>query len=282
MSGRDRPLADILGLEITLDIVDIGASPIDGPPVYQELLQSGWARVVGFEPDPEALAALTRTKSAHETYLPYALGDGQRHTLHVCQAPGMTSLLRPNHALLAHYHGFPEWSVVRQTREIDTVRLDDVREIVDIDFLKIDIQGAELLALRHGARQLARCVVVQAEVEFLPMYEGQALFADVELYLRGLGFAFHRFASSASPALKPLMVGNSPAGGLSQMLFADAVFVRDFTRLGVLSGPKLLKGAVVLHDIYRSYDLALLLLQEQDRRAGTAYASAYARALTSS
>lgn len=280
MSGRDRPLAEILGRDIVVDIVDIGASLVDGPPVYHELLARGRARVVGFEPDPDALAALNRQKGPRETYLPYALGDGQRHTLHVCEARGMSSLLRPNAALLAHYHGFPEWAVVRATMPVDTVRLDDVREIAEIDFLKIDIQGAELMALRHGTRKLAHCTVIQAEVEFLPMYEGQPLFAELELHLRGLGFAFHRFASSASPVLKPLMVGNSVAGGLSQMLFADAVFVRDFARLGAWRANKLMNAAAVLHDVYRSYDLALLLLQEHDRRAGTACAAAYAGALT--
>jgi FkbM family methyltransferase len=278
-SARDRPLAEILGVDIVVDIVDIGASPIDGQPVYERLLSRGQARVVGFEPDPAALRALERTKGAAETYLPYAIGDGQAHTLHLCQAPGMSSLLRPNQTLLANYHGFPEWGVVRGTRPVQTVRLDDVREIAAMDFLKIDIQGAELMALRNAPRQLSRCGVVQAEVEFLPMYEGQPLFADIELYLRGLGFAFHKFSSTASPALKPMQVGNSPAGGLSQMLFADAVFVRDFTRLGLLTAATLIKTAAVLHDIYRSYDLVLRFLMEHDRRAGTGYAGAYGKNL---
>jgi len=279
--ARERKLAEILGTDIPVDIVDIGASPIDGKPVYQNLLDRGQARVIGFEPDPAALRALERTKGAAETYLPYAIGDGEAHTLHLCEAPGMSSLLRPNAALLANYHGFSDWGVVRDTRPVQTVRLDDVREIAEIDFLKIDIQGAELMALRGGARQLARCGVVQTEVEFLPMYEGQPLFSDVELYLRGLGFAFHKFSSTASPVLKPLQVGNSPAGGLSQLLFADAVFVRDFTRLGLMTATKLLKSAVVLHDIYRSYDLALRFLLEHDRRGGTGYAAAYGQALVS-
>lgn len=280
MTARDRPLAEILGVDIVIHIVDIGASPIDGPPVYQALLAAGHARVIGFEPDPDALTVLERQKGPHETYLPYAVGDGRTHTLHICQAPGMSSLLRPNAALLAHYHGFSEWSVVRRTAEIETVRLDEVREIEDVDFLKIDIQGAELLALRHGKRQLAHCAIVQSEVEFLPMYEGQPLFSDVEPYLRGLGFGFHKFSSTASPALKPLAVGNSPAGGLSQMLFADAVFARPFTALALLPAAKLLKGAVVLHDIYRSWDLALHYLAEHDRRTGSRFVELYSRALT--
>ena len=53
-SGRDRPLAALLGTDILVDIVDIGASPIDGQPVYADMLKRGQARVVGFEPDAAA------------------------------------------------------------------------------------------------------------------------------------------------------------------------------------------------------------------------------------
>lgn len=63
------------------------------------------------------------------------------------------------------------------------------------------------------------------------------------------------------------------------MLFADAVFVRDFTKLGLFTAVKLLKTAAILHDIYRSYDLALRFLMEHDRRAGTTYAGAYGQSL---
>jgi hypothetical protein len=65
-------------------VVDIGANPIDSAPPYAQLLRAGDADVVGFEPNSEALEKLNRMKGSNETYLPYALGDGETHTLHIC------------------------------------------------------------------------------------------------------------------------------------------------------------------------------------------------------
>ena len=56
---------------------------------------------------------------------------------------------------------------------------------------------------------------------------------------------------------------------LSQLLWADAIFVRDFTRLDTYSDDGLLKAVAVLDLVYGSYDLAALLLDEYDRRSQT-------------
>jgi len=140
-------------------VVDIGANPIDGDPPYAPLLRAGQADIVGFEPNRDALAALLQKKGPHETYLPHAIGDGKRHTLYHCQAPGMTSLLEPNAALLALFHGFPDWARVVRTEAVDTVRLDDVPETAGADLIKIDIQGAELMALGNAPERLAAALV---------------------------------------------------------------------------------------------------------------------------
>ena len=118
----------LLGTALRIKAVDVGANPIDGQPPYWRALQAGDVEVVGFEPNLEALERLNAEKGPHETYLPHAVGDGQRHTLHVCFCPGMTSLLPPNPAVLNLFHGFPGWGRVVETRQVDTVRLDDVAE----------------------------------------------------------------------------------------------------------------------------------------------------------
>lgn len=54
------------------------------------------------------------------------------------------------------------------TREVETVRLDDVPETASVDLLKIDIQGGELMVFQNAERRLADALVIQTEVEFLP------------------------------------------------------------------------------------------------------------------
>lgn len=59
------------------------------------------------------------------------------------------------------------------------------------------------------------------------------------------------------------------------MFWADAIFVRDLTRLDVLTSEQLLRMAVILYDCYRSHDLVLYLLREHDRRTGSGYGKAF-------
>ena len=256
-------------------VVDIGANPIDSEPPYAPMLRAGDAEVVGFEPNRAALAVLDARKGALEHYFPHAVGDGGRHVLHICQAPGMTSLLEPDPAGLGLFHGFPEWGRVVATEEVETVRLDDVPETAGAALLKLDIQGAELMVLRHAEQRLRDALVIQAEVEFLPLYKGQPLFSEMELFLRARGFVLHRFFPTVSRAVQPMMVNNDPYAGLGQLVWADAVFIRDLTRLDALSDRQLLAMAMILHDAYGAYDIAFRLVAEHDGRTGGARADAY-------
>lgn len=256
-------------------MVDIGANPIGGDPPYIDLLRAGDADVVGFEPNLEALATLNTQKGPNETYLPHAIGDGARHTLHCCFASGMTSLLTPNPKVLNLFHGFPNWGRVIATEEVDTVKLDDIAETADVDLMKMDIQGAELMVMQHAEERLKHTLVIQTEVEFLQMYVDQPLFAEIDLFLRERGFVFHRFFPLVSRTLQPMLVDNNIYNGLSQLFWADAIFVRDISQLELLSEHQLLKSAAIMHDCYQSYDLVLHLLLEYDRRSGKQLAPTY-------
>ena len=272
-----RSFSALTGIDARIKVVDIGASPIDGTPPYAALWRAGHADVIGFEPNAGELTRLNRMKGPYETYLPHAIGDGARHTLYSCHAPGMTSLLPPNPAVLNLFHGFPDWGRVLSTALVDTVRLDDVPETVGAEMIKLDIQGAELLALSHGRTRLRDALLIHTEVEFLPLYSGQPLFSDIETFLRGEGFVLHRFFPAVSRVVRPLLINNDPYAGLSQLVWADAVFIKDLSRLEALSEAQLLKTAKILHDCYQSVDVVLYLLTEYDRRTqqhlGRAYLS---------
>lgn len=279
-SANLAPFRSLTGADVRVKIVDIGANPLtDGAAPYERLLLAGDADIIGFEPNPEALAKLNERKGPNETYLPHAIGDGKRHTLSFCQAPGMTSLLTPNRQVLELFHGFPDWGKVIGTEEVDTRRLDDIVETDGIDMVKIDIQGGELMALSHGRKRLKTTLVIQTEVEFLPMYEDQPLFSDVDIFLRKQGFMLHRFYPLVSRVMQPLLIDNNIYEGLSQAFWADAIFMRDITRLDLLSDQQLLKMSAILHDCYGSIDVVLHLLSEHDRRTNGRLAPTYLAAL---
>jgi len=274
-SSFPASLHALLGAACSIKVVDIGANPVDGPAPYAPLLATGQTRVVGFEPNPDALAKLNRDKGPFETYLPHAVGDGKPHTLRLCRLPGMTSLLEPNYAVLSLFDGFSKWAEVISTEDVQTVRLDDVPETADLDLLKIDIQGAELMVFENAVERLKHSVVIHTEVEFLSMYKDQPLFSDVERFLRAQGYMLHKFEPLVTRDMSPVLLSSDPYTGHSQVFWADAIFVRDFTRLDLLSAEQLLRMAVILYDCYRSFDLVLVLLREYDRRTQASYGATF-------
>lgn len=274
------PFKALIGAIPQISVTDIGASPLDGQaPPYAALLKAGDVDLVGFEPHAESLAALNAAKGPHETYLPYAVGDGKIHTLKIGRVPGMSSLFEPNPAVMNLFHLFPYWSKVVSTTDVKTVRLDDIPETIGTDFIKIDIQGAELMALSGAVQRLRSVSVIHAEVSFLPMYKGQPLFSEVEMFLRQQGFMFHRFFPLNSRTISPFFVDNDVYGGFSQVLQADAIFVRDFARIALLNEAQLMATAVILHDCYHSLDAVLFVLREFDRRYGRDLGQRYIEAL---
>lgn len=287
MPGRLKPSFDInsaLETDIeTIQILDVGAM-IEGEAPYAGLLEKGLAEVIGFEPNPTELARLHQEGAANCTWLPYFLGDGGEATFHLTHYPGCSSLYTPDPGVIDLFHSInatdPRGNFyVVNTETVQTKRLDDVEECPPIDFVKIDVQGGELDILRHGVETLGNVSVIQLEVEFVPVYKDQPLFGDLQLFLRDQGFLLHKFIDVAGRCFKPFNIENNPHAVMSQVLWADAVFVRDFTQLDCVADTRLLKTAAILHEVYLSFDFVLFFLIELDRRNGNDLAARYASAL---
>jgi FkbM family methyltransferase len=260
-------LAQMLGKSCpTIDIVDVGAMALLDQPEYAPIMKVAPTTIVGFEPVQVECDKLNARKSKNQTYLPYFIGDGSKRKFHLTNYSMTSSLYEPNTALLKRFNNLEELTRVVETSDVNTTRLDDVPEITNIDFLKIDIQGAELDTFRGAARHLKECLVIWTEVEFVQMYKDQPLFAEVDIELRKHGLLFHCFSHESGRAFKPLVVGGEINVRLRQAIWADAIFVRNFMDFDQLSEEKMLKLAVLLHDLVQSYDMAQLALQHHERK----------------
>ena len=265
----------------TVQILDVGAMP-EGEARYRPLLDSGLAFVTGFEPQADQLAKLRAAPGPYR-WLPHILGDGRPGTFHVTRYPGCSSLLEPDPAVIDLFHRISAGRsggnfFVVERRPVQTVRLDDVPERPRPDHVKIDVQGAALMVLEHATESLRDTLVIEVEAEFIPLYKNQPLFGDLQSFLGRQGFLFHKFVDICGRAFVPMAPPN-PAAAVSQALWADAIFVRDFTRLDGFSHEQLRKAALILHEVYRSYDLALRFLTELDRRSGDDLGRRYHEAL---
>ena len=279
-----RILSDLLSPERITEVVDVGANPIDGDPPYKPMLAAGLCRVTGFEPQQAALRELERKKGPNERYLPYAVGDGAAHTLNMCRAPGMTSLLQPDPKTLDLFGALKPLAEVIERIPVQTRTLDEIAEVERLDFLKIDIQGGELAVFQGGTARLSQAVAIQTEVSFVTLYRDQPVFGEVDLELRGQGFLPHCFAEVTRWPIAPFAVKDDPRQPLKQLLEADIVYVRDISRPGLMRDEQLKHLALIAHHCYRSFDLALrcVMLLEQRQALKPGAQQAYVRLLAGS
>ncbi len=264
------PIRDLVCCSRLSSILDIGANPIDGDPPYKAMLETELCTVTGFEPQIDALAELERRKGPLEAYFPHTVGDGRPHRLKITKAAGMTSLLAPDPKRLRLFNGFPEWGTVIEEVDVQTHRLDDIDDIPDFDLLKIDIQGGELMVFQNGRERLKNTVAIQTEVSFVPLYDDQPTFGEVDGELRRQGFLPHSFPAIKRWAIAPTIFGGDFRRGGNQLLEADIVYVRDIAYPERLTNEQLSQLAMIAFHVYGSIDLALFCIIELARRGQAA------------
>lgn len=162
---------------------------------------SGWPadrwKVFGFDPHPDA--DLSVDQSANVQMIRTALGSsrGKLHLFHT-RVDGGSSSFRPDLDYirnLAHGSAEPleaQMAVVSES-DVDVIDLDSWRREAGVpafDFMKLNVQGGELDILRGATETLDRCLGVQCEVAFVPLYREAPLFRDVDAFMDAAGFTF--------------------------------------------------------------------------------------------
>jgi protein O-GlcNAc transferase len=281
-SRESRSVAELfsfLGLSQPLRCVDVGALRIgEEADPWVSWAQEGYAEVIGFEPieeECEKLNSLAIASGESIRYLPIGLGDGKEHTLHITNVPMTSSLFPPARSTVDLFVALGDLMQVVSEERIKTHRLDDIKEADSTDFLKLDVQGAELMIMENASKVLDSASVIQCEVEFIELYEGQPLHADIDSFLRSQGFCFLRFAYIMGRPFKPLHYSSNPNAGISQILWGDAIYIRDFRRLKSWTDRQLRASAFLLHTLYDAFDLTHLILKELDSREKNDLASFY-------
>jgi FkbM family methyltransferase len=207
---RQRLMAEH-GVDVVLDV---GAARGG---YAHELREFGYAgRIVSFEPMAAAFADLESAAADDPrwTCVHSALGSAPgRQTINIASNSDSSSLLPMAEE---HRAAAPHVDYVGQ-EEITVSRLDDVAPEhvgeASSPFLKIDTQGFEREVLAGGSATLARCVGLQLELSFVPMYSGGMLVDDAVSFAYDHGFRMVAFQQGFT----------SPRGA---MLQADGVFFR--------------------------------------------------------
>ena len=211
-------------------VADVGAAQGFDP--RWDLFGEG-CRQVGFEPEPAECrrleAAIEASGQAGSRFvLPMALADQPgRRQLYVTRDPDASSLYRPNRRFFERMPDPSGIDIVGEI-EVEVTALDALTLPAgdDIDILKLDVQGAELDVLRGAKRRLdAQVLAVIAEVSFVELYDGQAMFADLDQFLRGRGFQLFDICYRRWSRRR---LGGEFAGlRVGQMIYGDVLYLKD-------------------------------------------------------
>ena len=211
-----------------LSLLDVGARGGIGYP--WSTAKSGNLNVILVEPDPQE-AELLR-KHHQGDILPYALWSKEAELeININNSPGTSSVLESNMSFLCQFDDSQRYEVKNKIT-VSAKTIDDLHgngKLTDVDFMKIDIQGAEIEVLKGGVNFLKNNLVgLESEVLFTPLYHDQPLFRDIEIFVRqelGLELwdirkTYWKYSQSRY---------KSPTKG--RLIFGDALFLRPISTL---------------------------------------------------
>jgi len=262
--------------------VEVGARALEtSPEPFHTLLDSfPGSRNLAFEVDESLCEKLNRNAKPGMEFHAKALGRAHEpRTFHGTAHPMCSSLYEPDERWADLFVGL---DVMRKTHSgtLDVTTLERfarAQGIAAVDFIKIDIQGAELEFLEGAGAILDSVLCMVCEVEFVALYKGQPLYGDVDAFLRSRGFMLHKFLGLGGRAMKPIVINNDP-NVVVQNMWGDALFVRDLREPERLTDEQLLKLAAYM-EVYGSADVSHYLLAQYDSRRGTGLAEQLLRQL---
>lgn len=252
--------------QFPLVLIDIGAS---GGFKENWVRANRYLQMIGFEPDDRSLADLMKSEEfPNIKYLNTALYKEKRSLdFYLTRKQQLSSMLEPNREFLDRFPEAERFDVVG-TKRISTDTLDSQlqeHKINDVDFIKLDTQGSELFILQ-GATEILRNSVfgLEIELEFVPMYDDQPLFAEVDNFVKDFGFQLF----DLRPCYWKRLVGKNCSRAKGQIVFADAIYLKTIESLDVtlrkaqdndLTKAKVLKALsiCILYD-HRDYALEVI------------------------
>lgn len=170
-------------------VLHIGANIGEEAPVYNEL---GVQKVIWIEGNPDLMMRLENNIKPYplQVAMNYLIGDeeGKEVNFHISNNASQSSSVLE---LGTHKVVHPEVHYVKDIpmtmHRIDVI-FKNAGAFDSLDFLNIDLQGAELMALKGMGEMLKQFKWCYLEVNKAHLYEGCPLIEDLDIYLLGFGF----------------------------------------------------------------------------------------------
>lgn len=164
-------------------IIHIGAHLAEEKNLYRNI---GCDNTIWIEANPEKYNSILNLLTGDERAFNYAITDidNEKIPFYVTNN-GQSSSIFEMDKHLEYYKDI----VVSKVIDVTTKRMDSLIKDNNIDinlynFLNIDIQGAELLALKSFGELLNKIDLIYIEVNFVKLYTGTPLLEEIDNYLK--------------------------------------------------------------------------------------------------
>ena len=185
-------------------------------------------KLIGFEPNKDSFDECVQKKSNNQTeYYQYAL-DNQKGNkdLFITANPSASGFYKPDMVCVRKYGMEASYKILNTTnvKTIDFDTFQNERRLPSIDFMKLDTEGSELDILQGAENSLISEVLgLSIEAEFIRTHIGQPLFADLDQYLRRIGFQLYDLDLNRWSRKVLKSIDNS----FGQLHFAQSLYLRE-------------------------------------------------------
>jgi len=171
-------------------ILHVGAHHAEELPDY---LACGINKIIWVEAEHKTFEVLKMILKPHTEQKAYSFAasdeDGIEVDFHIASNGESSSILEMDTHLKEH----PHITIVDKkkvfTKKIDTFFQEENLESKNYNFLNLDIQGAELLALKGMKDSLKNIDYIYSEVNIKELYKGCAKLSEIDEFLAPFGFS---------------------------------------------------------------------------------------------
>lgn len=164
-------------------IAHVGAHSGEEAESYLEL---EWLDTYWFEANPNMITVLRENPDVENSkIIMRAITDtsNKKVWLNIASSSMSSSIF----AFEKHSKIYPSIKM-QESVEVTTMRLDDFFQDFTPDFINLDIQGSELLALKGAQNILEKVKWIYTEVSFKDLYKNGAKVGDIDVFLSRYGF----------------------------------------------------------------------------------------------
>jgi FkbM family methyltransferase len=188
----EEEILRLMGADVRC-IVEFGAADGRDTEVYAKRFPA--AKVVAIEPVPQSFKKLEarRLTARNIVAIEAAVSDKIGETSLFISSEVDASSVLPPVATGSAFDKYTETVGKVSVRQVTLDQVCDFCSITNVDLIKMDAQGAELLALKGAERLLERESIryIFTEVQFIRIYEDSCLFHEMWNFLASQGFYLH-------------------------------------------------------------------------------------------